>query len=167
MRRRVWAERMYLIMSFQARCYLIIPVSPAEVERLFSQCGLVITKRRNRLGHEKRELYMLAAYNVGKEWRAALAPGHPEPARRAMRHLYPDVDMDLSDSEDEDADVEWVADDNASSFIRHASAASAASAATICPLPAALRAPRPAPDPPRPASTASTLLEAAGAAPAA
>ncbi len=44
--------------------------SSAEVERLFSMCGLVMTARRSRLGPEKEELFFLAANTAAKEWRA-------------------------------------------------------------------------------------------------
>ena len=54
-----------------ARRLLVIAISSAEVERLFSRGGLVLTSCRNRLGAEKEEKLLLTAYNLTREWKEA------------------------------------------------------------------------------------------------
>lgn len=58
-------------MAWLARWYLAIPISTAEVKRLLSKCGLVMTPRRNRLSAEKEGLCLLAAYITTSKWQEA------------------------------------------------------------------------------------------------
>ncbi len=46
-----------------AKKYLALPATSAAAERLFSKCGLVLSKLRNRLAPESLELLVLAAVN--------------------------------------------------------------------------------------------------------
>ncbi len=61
----------FRIVAQVARWVLVIAISSAEVERLFSRGGLVLTSRRNRLGEAKEELLLLTAYNMTREWKEA------------------------------------------------------------------------------------------------
>ena len=70
-----------------ARWLLVISISSAEVERLFSRGGLVLTSRRNRLGHEKEELFLLTAYNMTREWKEGGATAGTEEGIM-MRRLF-------------------------------------------------------------------------------
>ena len=73
-----------------ARWLLIISMSSAEVERLFSRGGLVITSRRNRLGADKEELLLLllTAYNLTRAWKEAGGVGSGEENAIMMARLY-------------------------------------------------------------------------------
>jgi hypothetical protein len=99
------ASKKLPLLSWLARSFLGIGISAAEVERLFSKCGLVMTARRNRLGARKEELYLLAAYTATTEWREAKKLGDAEPSRRAMRHVFGD-DLDFDDDGEESSDDE-------------------------------------------------------------
>ena len=88
-----------------ARNLLCISFSAAEVERFFSNGAIVITPRRNRLGAEKQEPLMLAAFNLTREWRAAGLGDAGAEARIVMRRLGFIAEADLEagegDSDDE------------------------------------------------------------------
>ncbi len=57
------------LMAQVARWACAISVSAAEVERLFSRANLVLTSRRNRISADKEERFVLAAYNITREWK--------------------------------------------------------------------------------------------------
>ena len=95
-----------LQMRFLSRCYQIVPVSTAEVERFFSCCGRVMTFSRNRIGKKKQERYMVAAYKTVKEWQASKLMGDAEASVRAMRRVYGKMGVDLDIDSDEEGEYE-------------------------------------------------------------
>ena len=52
-----------------ARMLLAIQIASAEVERLFSRGGVMLTARRNRLGDEKLEKFFVTANNTVAAWK--------------------------------------------------------------------------------------------------
>ena len=79
-----------------AKSFLSISISSAEIERLFSRAGLIINPLRNRLSKDKEEKFILAGYNLTKEWKAARADGEGKDAcaRRIMSSFFDEADND-------------------------------------------------------------------------
>ena len=78
----------------------MISISLAEVERLFSRGGLVLTSRRNRLGATKEELFLLTPYNLTREWKeSGSAAGEEESI--IMRRLFASCDGGLDEDSSE------------------------------------------------------------------
>ena len=98
-----WSFRVTLTLSSIAqiaRWLLVIAISSAEVEGLFSRGGLVLTSRRNRLGAAKEELLLLTAYNLTREWKErGQAAGAEEGI--VMRRLFSACDGGLDTDPDE------------------------------------------------------------------
>lgn len=100
-----WRERQGAlpIMSNLARWFLCIAISAAEVERLFSRAGFMLTSRRNSLGGEKEEMFLLASYNIVRQWKAEQKLGGEVGAehRVMMARVYAKCagGLDFDDSE--------------------------------------------------------------------
>ena len=82
-----------------AHWLLVIVISSAEVERLFSRGGL-ITSRRNRRGAAKEELLLLTAYNLTREWKVGGQAASAEEGI-VMRRLLSACDGGLDTDPDE------------------------------------------------------------------
>jgi len=99
-----------------ARILLNIQISAAEVERLFSRGGLMITPRRNCLGADKEERLMVTAYNTISTFKAELTGGKVRAAADGaaqaaiMRCLYPFAEGDC-DRDGEDGEYEVVSEE--------------------------------------------------------
>jgi hypothetical protein len=94
------------ILAQVTRWMCALSISAAEVERLFSRGGLVLTNRRNRLGEEKEELFLLTAYNLTRDWKAAQRAGLAASVEKdiVLRRLYPavaaELDVDMGEADE-------------------------------------------------------------------
>lgn len=98
-----WARRCQefpLLMHF-VRSLLCRSISAAEIERLFSKCGLVLTHLRNRIGSEKEDLYCLTSYNINREWKQALAAAGDADEEGVIAAVLLGVEMELLDVDDD------------------------------------------------------------------
>ena len=85
-----------------ARLLLSIQISSAEVERLFSRGGIVLTPRRNRLGSEKREKFLVVGYNLSADWSVAVKAGEEGAEQRvALMNFYDECSGGLDFDDDE------------------------------------------------------------------
>jgi len=95
-------KRFFKFLAPVARLLLSIQISSAEVERLFSRGGIVLTPRRNRLGSEKREKFLVVGYNVSADWNLALKAGVEGAEQRvALKNFYNGCSGGLDFDDDE------------------------------------------------------------------
>ena len=102
--RRAWrANRgFFKFLAPVARLLLSIQISSAEVERLFSRGGIVLTPRRNRLGSEKREKFLVVGYNLSADWSVAVKAGEEGAEQRvALMNFYDECSGGLDFDDDE------------------------------------------------------------------
>ena len=92
----------YKYLSVVARNLLCIMPSSAEVERLFSKGGLVLTSRRNSIGDDKEEKFMMAAYNAASAWKEKnkLGKADAEAAHAAMLSCFYDGCVEGADADE-------------------------------------------------------------------
>ena len=91
---------MYPHLSSMALDILSIPAMSAGVERLFSQCKIMLTDRRNRL-----QIDSLQAVECIKSWEA-LQIGHPQVVvTGAQFEDTGKAELDIDQAEDENMDI--------------------------------------------------------------
>ena len=79
--------------------FFCLDLVSSEIERFFSRCGLVMPPRRNRLGKEKEEIFMVASYNLTRDMKAVSGSSRAEIAARNLWNINA-ADLDFSDGEE-------------------------------------------------------------------
>ena len=79
--------------------FFCLDLVSSEIERFFSRCGIVIPPRRNRLGHHKEEIFMVASYNLTRDMKRV--KGSRSRAEIAARDLWGVDAGDLDESDGE------------------------------------------------------------------
>ena len=77
--------------------FFCLDLVSSEIERFFSRCGIVMPPRRNRLGHRKEEIFMVASYNLTRDMKRV--EGSRSRAEIAARNLWGVDAGDLDESD--------------------------------------------------------------------
>ena len=79
--------------------FFCLDLVSSEIERFFSRCGIVMPPRRNRLGHHKEEIFMVASYNLTRNMNRV--EGSHSRTEIAARNLW---GVDAGDLDESDAE---------------------------------------------------------------